>query len=153
MEKTLVATAAGSTSLPPAFPNPILKTKFSGDYRIDALIEDIDFRWNKDKSVGSAVEVTFSFMEAKPIYGGTDDGSGSGFYRFSEQQKQAARNILTEISAQTGLTFREVSDTSQTYGQLRFGNNNQSFSGYAWLPYSNTGSSADLNGDVWISRD
>jgi len=154
MEKTLVATAAGSTSLPPAFPNPILKTKFSGDYRIDALIEDIDFRWNKDKPVGSAVEVTFSFMEAKPIYGGTDDGSGSGFYRFSEQQKQAARDILKEISAQTGLTFREVNDSSQTYGQLRFGSNDQTkSSGYAWLPYSNTGSYADRNGDVWISRD
>lgn len=156
MEKTLFPTASGSTSLPPAFPNPILKTKFSGDYRIDALLEDIDFRWNKDKSIGSAVEVTFSFMEAKPVYGGTDDGSGSGsgFYRFSEQQKQAARDILKEISAQTGLTFREVNDSSQTYGQLRFGGNDQTkSSGYAWLPYSNTGSYADRNGDVWISRD
>lgn len=92
MEKTLFPTASGSTSLPPAFPNPILKTKFSGDYRIDALLEDIDFRWNKDKSIGAAVEVTFSFMEAKPTYGGTDDGLALVFTVF-----QNNKNRLLEI--------------------------------------------------------
>lgn len=146
----LCASAAGtSTQLPPAPPSPTIGTPITGDYRIDTLIEGLSFRWNAGKPVGTPVEVSYSFMTTKPTYGGTDSGGDTGFQPFSEEQKAAARSIFAQLSTELNISFKEVEDTATSYGQIRFGNNNQqSSSGYAFVPNTD---STDLGGDVWIS--
>lgn len=144
---------ASSTSagLPPAPAQPIIVTPFSGDYRVDALIDSLSYRWNASQSVGTAVTVTYSFMSSAPTYGGTNSGGDTGFVAFSAEQQAAVHAMLADISSQTGLTFTQVSDSNSSYGQLRFGNNYQAkSSGYAWLPFS---AGDDKSGDVWINVD
>lgn len=126
-------------------------TVFSGDYRIDALLESMSMRWNADSTPATPVAVTYSFMRAKPSYGGTDIDGGVGFVTFSETQKQAVRSIFVQLSKELNISFMEVSDSKASYGQIRFGNNTQpDSSGYAFLPNSD---STDVSGDVWISLD
>lgn len=138
-----------SGTLPPPPADPVIVQAHTGDYRIDALLENLDFRWNKGQALGTSVTVTYSFMTAKPTYGGTDSEGDVGFQPFTSQQQAAVRDIFARLSAETGLRFTEVSDSDTSYGQIRFGNNTQQTSaGYAFLPHS-TGD--DTAGDVWIS--
>lgn len=143
----LADTSTSTIADPPA--NPVVSNPFTGDYRIDTLLESLDYRWNHQSPLGTGVTVTYSFMTAKPTYGGTDDGDGdTGFQPFTTEQRAAVRQIFDRLEVETGLRFREVSDSDTSYGQVRFGNNTQQVSsGYAFLPYS---TSSDLSGDVWI---
>ncbi|OWW21958.1 hypothetical protein AYR66_23165 [Noviherbaspirillum denitrificans] len=123
----------------------------SGDYRIDALLESADYRWNAGSPLGTAVEVTYSFMSEKPSYGGTDSDGSTGFQTFSNAQRAAVRDIFAQLATMLNISFREVADVGSNYGQIRFGNNMQpDSSGYAFLPNSD---SSDISGDVWISLD
>lgn len=144
--------AVQGADLPPPPPLPVIARAFTGDYRIDVLIDDPNFRWNVGQAVGTPVEVTYSFMVAEPAYG---DGGGSArpgsFTAFNDAQKLATRQILARISEITALSFKEVPDTGATFGQIALGNNAQGASaGYAFLPNSNQGPGSEVNGDVWI---
>ncbi|MDB5871003.1 MAG: hypothetical protein JWQ07_445 [Ramlibacter sp.] len=151
--------AAGSGSLPDAPSQPQIDFPYTGDYRIDALLQGadgqtglgaLDFRWNVGSPLGTPVTVTYSFMTVKPSYGGTDDADGdTGFSRFTAQQMTAARQILGQLQTELGITLVEVNDTAGSYGQIRFGDNHQTSSaGYTWLP-----DGTRLGGDVWINQD
>ncbi|RZI44316.1 DUF4214 domain-containing protein [Herbaspirillum sp. HC18] len=143
--------AAADTSLPDAPVRPIIGKPISGDYRIDALLETADNRWNAGSALGTPVEVTYSFMTAKPTYGGTDSDGATGFQPFTEAQKAATRSIFSQLAASLNISFREVADSAHSYGQIRLGDNMQEDSaGYAFLPNSEDG---DIPGDVWISED
>jgi len=143
------AVANSSNTDAPA--NPSLGKAISGDYRIDALLESASSRWNASGPLGSAVEVTFSFMTAAPSYGGTDSDGATGFQPFTAAQKAAARGIFAQLSTMLNISFREVADSETHYGQIRFGNNvQQESSGYAFLPDPEN---SDIAGDVWISLD
>jgi len=133
---------------PPA--EPVIAQPMTGDYRMDALLKDLSNRWNKDAALGTAgTEVTYSFMSVKPSYGGTDSEGDTGFTPFNDAQKTATRAVFARLEKEIGLRFKEVADTEQSYGTLRFGTNTQRDSaGYAYLPHS-TGSEKD--GDVWLS--
>ena len=145
----LCAAASASGDLPDAPLKPVIGKPISGDYRIDALLETAGMRWNAGTPLGTAVEVTYSFMTAEPTYGNGD--GGTGFQPFSAAQKAAVREIFAQLSASVNLSFREVADSEDSYGQIRFGNNTQADSaGYAFLPHSDT---TDLAGDVWISTE
>lgn len=132
---------------------------YTGDYRIDALLQGypnqtgpgaLGYQWNAGRTLGSPVQVTYSFATAAPAYGGNVDAStgDSGFQPFNEQQKAAVRHIMGELSREFGLDLVEVGDSASSYGQIRFGNNYQQTStGYSWLPYS---APDDRSGDVWI---
>ena len=123
---------------------------YTGDYRVDTLLDGLEFRWNYAGAMGSPVTVSYSFMTATPVYGGTDDGEDFGFSPFTAQQRAAVHQIMDRLQAELGITPIEVPDTATSYGQIRFGNNTQLFSsGYAWLPYS-TPEAPDRSGDVWI---
>lgn len=120
---------------------------YTGDYRIDTLLESPDYRWNAGGALGAPVTVTYSFMTDKPLYGGTDMGGDYGFAPFNAQQKTAVRQIFAKLQAELGINFVEVADSAYNYGQIRFGDNYQSYSsGYAWLPNS----AGQQSGDVWI---
>lgn len=123
---------------------------YTGDYRIDTLIEGPGYRWNAGAALGAPVVVTYSFMSVKPFYGGTDSGSDVGFAPFTAQQRTAARAILTRLDQELGLQLVEVADSAGSFGQIRMGNNSQPFSaGYAFLPGTTGGA---LDGDVWIDN-
>jgi hypothetical protein len=99
---------------------------------------------------GQATTLTFSFMTAQPSYVATESG-GIGFISPDDNYKQAVRTILQKLQSETGLTFTEVSDSASSYGQLRFGANQQlETKGYAYLPGS---VSDDRQGDVWMDKD
>ncbi len=138
-------------AIPQAAPaNPVVAFPYTGDYRIDTLLEGLQYRWNAGAALGTSVAVTYSFMTVKPFYGGTDSGGDRGFEAFTVQQKEAARAIFSRLSAETGLVFTETSDAGGIYGQIRLGSNTQrSSAGYAYLPFS-TGD--DKSGDVWIDN-
>ena len=125
--------------------NPI-----SGDYRIDVLLEDVSYRWNSPGPLQSSVTVTYSFMTAAPAYAEAEDKRG--FTAFTDDQKTAARQILKQIEQNFNITFREVTDSVLSYGQIRLGNNHQgsTSSGYALLPDAATG---DQAGDLYINNE
>ncbi len=139
--------AGATTDLPPAPAQAVIAIAHTGDYRKDALIDQLGYRWNRDNPVGTAVTVTFSFGASAPSYGNAEDANG--FAVFSVEQMQATRDIFARLSTEIGISFTEVADTGATYGQIRLGNNLQSdSSGYAYLPFS---SGADGDGDIYIS--
>lgn len=133
-----------------------LSYPYTGDYRIDALLEGypnqtglsaLGYQWNAGRALGSPVQVTYSFMSAAPQYGGTNEGTDTGFQPFNEAQKAAVRQIMGQLSLELGITLIEKADSTNDYGQIRFGNNYQETStGYSWLPYQE----GDRGGDVWI---
>ena len=97
-------------------------------------------------SNGSPKSLTFSFMTAAPTYGGGE--GGTGFTAPTEAYKLAVNIILGRLWLETGLSFTEVPDTATSYGQLRFGANQQTATkGYAFIP----GQTSDARaGDVWL---
>lgn len=127
----------------------IIVHQYSGDYRIDVLIPSESARWNAGQAVGTAVTVSFSFMSEAPSYADADDKKG--FTVFNEAQKTATRLILAQISEQIGITFVEVTDTANAWGELRFGNNNQgeTSAGYATYPDAAKSHAA---GDLYINN-
>ncbi len=142
--------AAGGGSLAAAPPTPVIAFSYTGDYRIDTLLDGLQYRWNSAASLGSPVTVSYSFMTVKPFYGGTDSDGDRGFTAFTTQQQQATRSIFARLEAELGIRFLEVSDSSSQYGQIRLGNNTQrSSAGYAYLPNS-TGD--EKSGDVWLDN-
>lgn len=141
-----------ATPLPQATPLlPVVAFPYTGDYRIDTLLQDPSYRWNKDAPFGTPVTVSYSFMSVKPFYGGTDEGDGDrGFSTFTAQQQAAARQVFERLQTELNIRFVEVADSASSYGQIRMGNNTQRTSvGYAYLPYS---VSNDKSGDVWLDR-
>ncbi|HXE47128.1 MAG TPA: M10 family metallopeptidase C-terminal domain-containing protein [Ramlibacter sp.] len=156
--------AAGSLSLPPAPAQPVVAFQYTGDYRIDTLLPGVgtltglsalQYRWNYPGALGSHATVTYSFMTAKPTYGGTDDGQGDfGFSQFNAQQKAAVREIMGHLQAELGITLTEVQvDTATNYGQIRLGNNHQGFVSGAYTFLPNSTFDPDLGGDVWVNQD
>lgn len=128
----------------------IITSSISGDYRIDVLLEDISYRWNRTSSPGTPVEITYSFMNAVPTY--TSYSNKVGFMTFSTEQKAAARKIFGEIQAQFNITFSEIIDSANSYGQIRLGNNSQgsTSAAYAYMPSPYGGQDS---GDIYINRD
>ncbi|HWI84496.1 M10 family metallopeptidase [Ramlibacter sp.] len=155
--------ASGSLAAAPA--GTVIAYPYTGDYRIDVLLDGTDqswgtapqgvsalaYRWNAPAPLGTppSQAVTYSFMSAVPWYGGNADSAGdSGFQPFTSAQRTATRQIMATLSTELGITLVEVGDSSSVYGQIRLGNNSQqTSSGYSWLPYS-TGD--DRGGDIWI---
>lgn len=99
---------------------------------------------------GQAVALTFSFMTSQPSYAAAET-AGFGFIGPDASYKQAVRTILEKLQSETGLTFTEVTDSASSFGQLRFGANQQFLTkGYSYLPGS---VSDDRAGDVWMDKD
>ena len=106
------------------------------------LIEKRSDGWSN----GSPKSLTFSFMTAAPTYGGGE--GGTGFLAPTDTYKHAVHTILTRLGLETGLSFSEVADTANTFGQIRFGANQQAATkGYSYIPGQTPDNRA---GDVWL---
>jgi len=91
-------------------------------------------------------KLSYSFMTSAPSYGGGE--GGTGFTAPTDTYKAAVRSILNQLSQMIGVDFVEVSDSASSYGQLRFGANQQSTTkGYSFNPADTT---TDKAGDVWL---
>jgi hypothetical protein len=109
---------------------------------VGTLIDKRSDGWSN----GSPKSLTFSFMTAAPTYGGGE--GGTGFTAPTEAYKLAVNIILGRLWLETGLSFTEVPDTATSYGQLRFGANQQAATkGYAFIPGQTSDAKA---GDVWL---
>lgn len=118
------------------------------DYRIDAVLAGSDIRWDPVEA-GKPVGLTFSFMSELPVYADPVQ-DGNHFSTMTDEQKIAVREILTTLSSQFDITFTETTDSRQSYGQLRFGNNAQTITvGYAYYPDKSIGDNA---GDLYINN-
>ncbi|GEO41054.1 hypothetical protein SAE02_52020 [Skermanella aerolata] len=113
---------------------------------VSALLPSSTPRWNAASAIGTAVNVTFSFMTQAPYYASWNDSYA--FAPLSEVQKSAARAALATWSDVANITFTEVSD-ADAGGSIRFGTNYQTNSAaYAYYPTSSSG----IGGDVFLSR-
>lgn len=102
-------------------------------------------RWNADAALGTKVTLSYSFVSTAPASG----VGATGFRAFTGAEQQLVRKLLADTSALTGISFSEVSDSSASHGQIRFGVSQQaSTEGVAWLP--NQSGAGDLAGDVWM---
>ena len=132
----------------------VIANPWTGDYRIDALIEGPSYRWNFDRDNpelwGQPTRLSFSFMTGVPDYAFA--GDGIGFKEFTEAQRAAVRDSLQELSLIINVDFEEIVETPNRWGQLRFGNNLQSAdktAGYTYLP--NDDAAGQSSGDVYIA--
>jgi hypothetical protein len=106
------------------------------------LIQNKSDAW----TVAAGKSLTYSFMTAAPTYGGTE--GGTGFTAPTAAYQSAVQAILKRLSQETGLTFTEVTDSATSYGQIRFGANQQATTkGYAYVPGQVKDERA---GDVWL---
>lgn len=112
-----------------------------------ALVESNDIRWNASGALGSAAKVTFSFTDSAPTYGNGNGGTGNIVW--TTAQKASVRAALAILESTTQLSFQEVTDSASSFGQMRFGINQQTESkAYSFLPDTKLG---DLAGDIWLS--
>lgn len=101
-------------------------------------------RWNASSPLGSASEVSYSFMTTLPAYG--SGGQGEGFQALGTQQQQQIRQMMQEASNIAGIVFKEVSDSAAA--QIRIGSNQQKQTqAYSFSPDASQGA---LAGDIWI---
>ena len=128
----------------------------SQDYKLkDLVTQDIvakeaiaagsNFRWNADSPMGTSVKLTYGFVTKAP-----SSGVGSvGFKSFSPSEQEIVRNILSQISKFSGLTFTELTANDANAAQIRIGVSQQAATkGVSWLPgQANVG---DLAGDIWM---
>jgi serralysin len=90
--------------------------------------------------------LTYSFMGATPSYGGAE--GGTGFTAPTAAYKTAVKSIFDRLSQELGVSFSEVADSTTSYGQIRFGANQQATTkGYAYVPGQ---VKDDRAGDVWL---
>ncbi|MDT8878363.1 DUF4214 domain-containing protein [Halomonas saccharevitans] len=85
----------------------------TGDIRIDALLQD-GYGLAANKAEGTALEITFHFMESvEPVEGQSPLTEPIvGFRAMDNAIRSAARDVLSHVSDQIGVTFKEVgSDT------------------------------------------
>jgi Ca2+-binding RTX toxin-like protein len=111
----------------------------SSDYQIDALLSG--YQWQTPK-------LTYSFFAGDNVY-----AKEKGVAEVSGAVKQSIRYILHELIAPlVNLEFEEVTETENTYGQLRYhfseGDSDPNFYAYAYLPANTIGPSA---GDVHLN--
>ena len=102
------------------------------------------FRWNLTQALGTPTTVSFSFM--------TDSDAATGKRAMGNLEKLVVREALSLISSFTGLSFFEVQESGQSYGQIRWAVNQQSKSkGYTWMPEaSNLSGQA---GDIFMDEE
>jgi Ca2+-binding RTX toxin-like protein len=114
----------------------------------DAVMAGNSLRWNAASPLGTAVQLSYSFVQQAP----TSGAGATGFRAFTPLEQQWVREILAAVSAFAQVDFNEVTESGSTVGQLRFGVSQQSGSkGLSWIP--GTPGAGDLAGDVWMDAE
>lgn len=124
--------------------NPDGSHFFTGIRNIDAAL--IGSKW-------STTNLTYSFPTSGSNYSGSGyDTNGVSLYHvdLGAQQQAAARAAFAQLSAATGLTFTEITDTDTVHANIRISQtaDQDDASAYGNFPSDTKG----LAGDIWFGR-
>ena len=124
--------------------NPDGSHFFTGNRNVDATL--IGSRWG-------TTNLTYSFPTSGSNYnGGNYDPNGVSLYHvdLGAQQQAAARAAFAQLSAATGLTFTEITDTDTVHANIRISQSADQDDGSAYgnFPSDTRG----LAGDIWFGR-
>ncbi|WP_291296098.1 Ig-like domain-containing protein [Elioraea sp.] len=117
-------------------------------YYVEDLLLSSSQRWNASQPYGSAVTVSFAFLDATPGYYASGDWAYSNFKSFGTTQRDQVRQTLDYIETLANITFVEAASASTaaiTFGFASIPN----YAGYAYYP-SGTGTNSKP-GDVWLN--
>ncbi|MFL6857654.1 MAG: M10 family metallopeptidase C-terminal domain-containing protein, partial [Allosphingosinicella sp.] len=124
--------------------NPDGSHSFTGNRNVDAVL--IGSKWG-------TLNLTYSFPTSGSNYNGSGyDANGVSLYHIAlgPQQQAAARAAFAQLSALTGLTFTEITDTDAVHANIRISQtaDNDAPSAYGNFPSDTKG----LAGDIWFGR-
>ncbi|WP_167737678.1 M10 family metallopeptidase C-terminal domain-containing protein, partial [Sphingomonas parva] len=136
--------SGGIGVLLPLVTNPDGSRSITGERNVDAIL--IGAKWG-------ATNLTFSFPKSGSNYNGTGfDSNGVSIYHMElgAQQQAAARAAFAQISAATGLTFTEITETDTVHANIRISQSgdNDVTSAYGGFPSDTRG----VAGDIWFGR-
>jgi Ca2+-binding RTX toxin-like protein len=128
----------------PLVTNPDGSRSFTGNRNVDATL--IGAKWG-------TLNLTYSFPTSGSNYNGSGyDTNGVSLYHvdLGTQQQAAARASFAQLSAATGLTFKEITDTDTVHANIRISQSadNDVGSAYGNFPSDTRG----LSGDIWFGR-
>ncbi len=131
-------------TLLPLGTNPDGSHFFTGNRNVDATL--IGSKWG-------TLNLTYSFPTSGSNYNGSGyDTNGVSLYHIDlgTQQQAAARASFAQLSAATGLTFTEITDTDTVHANIRISQSadNDVASAYGNFPSDTRG----LSGDIWFGR-
>jgi Ca2+-binding RTX toxin-like protein len=117
---------------------------FTGNRNVDATL--IGSKWG-------TLNLTYSFPTSGSNYNGSGyDTNGVSLYHIDlgAQQQAAARASFAQLSAATGLTFTEITDTDTVHANIRISQSADQdvASAYGNFPSDTRG----LSGDIWFGR-
>ena len=117
---------------------------FTGNRNVDATL--IGSKWG-------TLNLTYSFPTSGSNYNGTGfDSNGVNLYHLDlgTQQQAAARAAFAQISAATGLTFTEITETDTVHANIRISQTADQDvpSAYGGFPSDTRG----VAGDIWFGR-
>ena len=124
--------------------NPDGSHYFSGNRNVDATL--IGSKWG-------TTNLTYSFPTSGSSYGGNSfDSNGVSLYHIDlgTQQQEAARAAFAQLSAATGLTFTEITETDTVRANIRISQTADQDvpSAYGNFPSDTRG----MAGDIWFGR-
>ena len=101
--------------------------------------------------------ITYSFPQSGNLYEqyySVQNEPSNGFQAFNAVQQAAVRTVLGMFAAVANLKFTEVTETSQTSGQFRFGFTSYYLYAEAWsYGVSSSGAGGDIWVPLWVERD
>ena len=124
--------------------NPDGSHYFSGNRNVDAAL--IGSKWG-------ITNLTFSFPTSGSNYSGNNyDSNGVSLYHIDlgTQQQDAVRAAFAQLSAATGLTFTEITETDTVHANIRISQtaDQDAPSAYGNFPSDTRG----MAGDIWFGR-
>jgi Ca2+-binding RTX toxin-like protein len=136
--------SGGIGVLLPLVTNPDGSRSFTGDRNVDAAL--IGSKWGTSN-------LTFSFPTSGSNYNGTgldSNGVSNYFITLGAQQQAAARAAFAQLSAVSGLTFTEITETDSVHANIRISQSgdNDVTSAYGGFPSDTRG----VAGDIWFGR-
>jgi serralysin len=133
----------------------VIAFPYTGDYRVDVLIDGPLQKWSPDIPAGQTRTVTYSFAVSEGYLSGSDYvEERKGFTPFTQAQKVAARTAFDHLSTLLPIRFVEITETTAAntpVGEIRMTNNTQADSaGYAAPPVADD---TLFRGDVFLSNE
>ena len=109
-------------------------------------------------SVGSGIDLTYSFMSTGSNFAADYDGDGSSsdsevpdnIQNSSSIFQSTVADIFELYSSVSLLNFSEVSESGDTTGHIRIGTTSSADNAFAYLPYTASGQPVAVAGDVWL---
>jgi len=142
--------ALDNPSAPAPASGEVAEVELSGSDLVNSILEGT--KWG-DAKPGTGTTLTFSFKtEDTMSIAPSNTSYAKPGWTLSDAQKEAVRGALAEWAKVANIRFKEVEETEDTQGDLRFGGTDNT-------PAQRTAEAAPLvagdapeNGDVWLGK-